>query len=188
MYTEFQGMRFKIQVYSPEISTILYHGTARSDRFLFPKITKDKMYDPFSWFSTSDECAKRYANLNVMDDNKKDDARVLIYNYKTEFKMLDMTDEETIQNYKKLFCDGISSALKVTTCGKHSMVYRIRNIFWHLKKGGVMLKHILTLKKLGVMGYIEEGVNRLSIDFVFIEDSEEGADKYLNYFSQYLIR
>jgi hydroxymethylpyrimidine pyrophosphatase-like HAD family hydrolase len=159
---------------------MLYHGTARGDSFRYPKETKDKRYDPMSWFTTSPEAAKRYANLSKMEpENMYGTPRVLSYKIYNDFKMLDLTDEQTLENYKKLFSDNNPKYMEVHTSGKHSMIYRVIHILHRLKHKGSILKHIATLKKLGVDGYIENGVDGKSIDFVFIDDNSTGADKFL---------
>jgi len=177
MYIEIEGLKLKI--YQAD-SICLYHGTARLDSFIFPKITKDKRYAPFSWFTTKQECAERYAGLdfdNIQDGGLK---RVLVYESK-KIQMLDFRDEETLENYKILFCDKNPSFLKVLCGGKHSIVYRLINKVWLIKHNGSFLKHINTLKKLGVFGFIETGVDTDSIDFVFFEDESNGADKWLEF-------
>jgi hypothetical protein len=179
MYTDIQGLRFKILETSKDV--YLYHGTSRLDSFIFPKINKDKKYAPFSWFTNKIQCAERYAGLdidNILNGGLK---RVLIYNTISSYKMLDLRDEETFENYKLLFCDKNPKFLNMLCGGKHSIVYRLINIPWMVKHNGSLLKHTLTLKKLGVIGFIEKGVEEDSIDFVFFEDLDNGADKWLHF-------
>lgn len=140
--------------------TRLYHGTAREDEFQFPKYKKSQYNPaPFSWFTTDKESAKRYAKLATADNLGR--PRVLVYNFTGKNLLLDLTNSENFEAYKRRIGDE-----KVRTTGKHSIVYRL----------GTIEKHLKTLET----GFIEKGIGN-TIDYVFVENEGKGAHLHLEY-------
>lgn len=158
----------------------LYHGTSREEEFFYPKYKAHPIYirySPFSWFTTSQLAAERYARLNRMN-GENGSPRVLCYVFHEDRlpKMLDITSN--IEEYaSKVFGE---HNWNIKNYGKHSAVFRITSR-QNFKENPRM--HFNFLKDNQNIGIIEKGGISGTFDWVFLEDNflDIGAHKYLDY-------
>jgi hypothetical protein len=157
----------------------LYHGTARSDEFVFPKYKSHPTYSwwsPFSWFSDSREAAERYARLDKMNGNHGDTRVLCYYIHKNDIDRLCKVNN-LVKYAEDIF--GHDNYI-INNGGKHSLVYRVNP---RDPKNHRPRNHFKYFLEKDYTGFIEKGGIFDSTDYVFLEDfpRDMGAHNHLQY-------